>query len=65
MRKFINFLFLLVLSTALFSCNYIDNRDECLNLDDFEKFYYNGNLYSLPSNHSEISSKYCFYGEKH
>lgn len=65
MRRFINFLFLLVLFTALFSCNYIDGRDECLNLDDFEKFYYNGNLYSLPSNHSEISSKYSFYGEKH
>ena len=65
MRRFINFLFLLVLITALFSCNYIVGRDECLNLDDFEKFYYNGNLYSLPSNHYEISSKYSFYGEKH
>lgn len=65
MRRFLSYLLLVILACFFLSCDAYTKRKESLNYEDFEKFYYNGNLYILPENYSDIGGKYTFYGEKH
>lgn len=41
MSKYFLLSMLLLIVCCLTSCNYVTNRAECLNLEDFNNFYYN------------------------
>ena len=63
MRKTFTLLLCLCFISILTSCNI--TKKECLNYENFEKFYYNNKIYCLPDNFNEIYSKFDFYGTKH
>lgn len=63
MRKTFTLLLCLCFISFLTSCNI--TKKECLNYENFEKFYYNNKIYCLPDNFNEIYSKFDFYGTKH
>lgn len=64
MRKTFTLLLCLCFISFLTSCN-IPKKKECLNYENFEKFYYNNKTYCLPDNFNEIYSKCDFYGNRH
>lgn len=65
MHKFNKIILLFVICFVLIGFYRICNRSKCLNLEEFEQFYYKDNLYVLPDDYDEISSEYMFYGDKH
>ena len=64
MRKIYQFIFILLFTCVLAGCIPV-SREECLNYEDFEKFYYNGNLYVMPEELSDFNYNYSIYGQKH
>ena len=60
-------LFILLLSLVLvfIVCVQLVRRKQCLNYENFDKFYYNNHLYIRPVNNTDIYKNYSFYGEKH
>ena len=64
MHKTFTLLLCLCFISFLTSCN-ITKKKECLNYENFEKFYYNNKTYCLPDNFNEIYSKCDFYGNRH
>ncbi len=66
MHKTLKFVFvLLVVSIIGGFVISIYMRNKCFNNDNFEEFYYNDSLYSLPDNYDDIYDKYNFYGTMH
>lgn len=65
MRKIFQFVFILSCISFIVGCNLLNKKDKCLNSENFEKFYFNGNLYTLAENYNDINLKYDFYGEMH
>lgn len=65
MHKIFQFVFILFCVSFIIGCDFMNNKEKCLNSENFEKFYFNDNLYTLAGNYYDIISKYDFYGEMH
>ena len=65
MRKIFQFVFILSCISFIVGCNLLNKKDKCLNSENFEKFYFNGNLYTLAETYNDINLKYDFYEEMH
>lgn len=65
MLKILKLIIIIIFSSFYICRDYIIHKNECLNIEDFENFYYNDNLYILPDNYSDIYSHYNFYGPMH